>query len=308
MEVIPQLVWRWKIGAYLFLAGAGAGAYLVGVMAMFAGYDVPARLAVTVGIPVVAISTLFLIADLGHPKKFFTAMLHPGTSWISRGFYILLAQLAVGGVHVALWVWPFNLLNDASDVRSIIAVIGAICGVATALYTGILIGVIVSRPFWNSPLLPVLFLVSAVSTGIGLVFLATTIWKVLAGQPDQVVVVAILGDLARADIVLILVECLIVYLYLQIAYDRAKEAVNLLIRARFATAFWGGFVGVGLLIPLLLEYVALRLGDPNTEMLLGFVAGIAVLFGGLLLRFMLLGAGVRVPLYVRVPFWVRPGV
>lgn len=307
MEVIPQLVWRWKIAAYLFLAGAGAGAYLIGALAMFGGYDAPAKIAITIGPPIVAVSTLFLIADLGHPEKFFIAVLHPSTSWISRGFIILLVEIIVGVIHIGLWVWPFNVLNGAPEWRAAVAVVGGIFAVATAIYTGLLIGVIVSRPFWNSPLLPVLFLVSAASTGIGLVMLATPVWYGIVGGADQAVVGTFLRDVAQADMILIILEALIVYLYLQIVYDRAPEGVALLTRGKFSGVFWGGFIVVGLLIPLIIEYFALFLGELAAEMLVGLVAGILVLFGGLLLRFLILAAGVRAPLYVRVPFRVRPG-
>lgn len=307
MNVIPQLVWRWKIAAYLFLAGAGAGAYLLGVIAMFGGYDAPAKLAITVGIPVVAFSTLFLIADLGRPEKFFTAVLHPSTSWISRGFFILSAEIIVGAIHIAFWVWPFNSLSASPDLRAGIAVIGAIFAVATALYTGILIGVIISRPFWNSPLLPVLFLTSAISTGVGLILFFVPIWFGLIAGGANSTLAAFVKDMARADMILIILEALIVYLYLQIVADRAPEGVALLTKGKFSGVFWGGFVVVGLLIPLVVEYFSLLLTDINAEMLAGFLAGVLVLFGGLLLRFLILSAGVRAPLYVRVPFRVRPG-
>lgn len=65
MKTTPQGLWRWKIAAYLFLAGTGAGAFVVGVISDFMGYAMPAKIAITFGVPVVAFSTVFLILDLG---------------------------------------------------------------------------------------------------------------------------------------------------------------------------------------------------------------------------------------------------
>ena len=35
------------------------------------------------------------------------------------------------------------------------------------IYTGVLLGALVARPFWNNPMLPMLFLVSALKDGDG---------------------------------------------------------------------------------------------------------------------------------------------
>ncbi len=59
MEIVPQAVWRWKIAAYLFLAGTGAGAVIVGVVGDFLGYALAAKIAIGFGIPAVALSTCF---------------------------------------------------------------------------------------------------------------------------------------------------------------------------------------------------------------------------------------------------------
>ena len=142
METVPQAVWRWKIAAYLFLAGTGAGAVIVGVVGDFLGYVLAAKIAIGFGVPAVALSTLFLIMDLGRPAKFLTAILHPGTSWISRGVVIISALLVSGGLTVALWVWPFGgVLEMHTELRATLEVFSLIFAVATCTYTGILIGI-----------------------------------------------------------------------------------------------------------------------------------------------------------------------
>ena len=307
MDTVPQAVWRWKIAAYLFLAGTGAGAVIVGVVGDFMGYAIPAKIAIAFGIPAVAVSTLFLIMDLGHPAKFFRAMLHPGTSWISRGFFIVSALIVSGGLTVILWVWPFGSVLDVNQgLRTALEVIALVLAVATCIYTGILIGIVVSRPFWNNPLLPILFLISAVSTGIGAVFFITPIVSSVLGiaSPKTAEFVT---RLESADMILIIVEAMAIYLYLTLVFDRAPEAASLLLTGKLSRLFWGGFLVVGLLVPTVIEYFASMMHEGVSQSLLTLVAGVLVLIGGFLMRLLILAAGIRSPLILRTPFRVRPG-
>jgi formate-dependent nitrite reductase membrane component NrfD len=307
METVPQAVWRWKIAAYLFLAGTGAGAVIVGVVADFMGYAIPAKIAITFGIPAVAVSTLFLIMDLGHPTKFFRAMLHPGTSWISRGFFIVSALILSGGLTVILWVWPFGSVLDVNQgLRTALEVIALVFAVATCVYTGILIGIVVSRPFWNNPLLPILFLVSAVSTGIGAVFFITPIVSSVLGIASSKTA-EFATHLESADMILIVVEAMAIYLYLTLVFDRAPEAASLLLTGKLSRLFWGGFLVVGLLLPVVIEYFASMMHEGVSQSLVTLVAGVLLLIGGFLMRLLILAAGIRSPLMLRTPFRVRPG-
>ena len=307
METVPQAVWRWKIAAYLFLAGTGAGAVIVGVVGDFMGYAIPAKIAIAFGIPAVAVSTLFLIMDLGHPAKFFRAMLHPGTSWISRGFFIVSALIVSGGLTVILWVWPFgNVLDVNQGLRTALEVIALVLAVATCIYTGILIGIVVSRPFWNNPLLPILFLISAVSTGIGAVFFITPIISSVLGIASPKTA-EFATHLESADMILIIVEAIAIYLYLTLVFDRAPEAASLLLTGKLSRLFWGGFLVVGLAVPMVIEYFASMMHEGVSQSLLTLVAGVLVLIGGFLMRLLILAAGIRSPLILRTPFRVRPG-
>lgn len=307
MKAVPQSVWRWKIAAYLFLAGTGAGALIVGIIGDFTGYVLSAKIAVGLGVPLVALSTLFLILDLGHPEKFFTAVLHPSTSWISRGFLIVSALLISGGLLAILWVWPFSSVLDANQgLRTIVESMVLALAVATCVYTGILIGIVVSRPFWNKPLLPVLFLISAVSTGIGGLFFITPIVQSALGI-SSFETGKFLIHLELADIILLVFEGIAIYLYLAVVYNRAPEAARLLLKGKLSGMFWGGFLGAGLLVPALIELFAWADHKVAPQLATLLVAGVLLLAGGFLMRLLILAAGIRSPLMVHTPFRVRPG-
>ena len=178
--------------------------------------------------------------------------------------------------------------------------------VATCIYTGILIGIVVSRPFWNNPLLPVLFLISALSTGVGGLFFVTPILRSALGiggaETD-----AFLTHLESIDIILVAAEVVIIYLYLTLVYDRAPEAATLLLKGKLSGLFWGGFLGAGLLVPVAIEFFSWMNREGAPQPLAPVVAGVFLLVGGFLMRLLILAAGIRSPLNVRAPFRVRPG-
>lgn len=307
MGIVPQSVWRWKVAAYLFFAGTGGGAILVGVLGDFLGYRFPAKVAVAFGAAAIAFSTLFLILDLGRPEKFLRAMRHPSTSWISRGFFILSAAVLSGGLVVFLWAWPLGghwaslpRLREAAEAAAFLFAL------ATCIYTGVLLGIVISRPFWNNPLLPVLFLISAISTGIGGIFLVAPLACSALGfaghETSQ-----FLARLESWDILLVLAEAVAVYLYFALVFDRAPDAAALLLKGRLAGLFWGGFLGAGLLIPVVIEISASVMHADASPWLSPAVAGIFLLVGGFLMRLLILAAGIRSPLVVRAAFRVRPG-
>jgi formate-dependent nitrite reductase membrane component NrfD len=302
---VPQSIWRWKIAFYLFLAGTGAGAYLAAVLEDLMGFRAPAKVGLAIAAPLVIVSTFFLIADLGQPARFMRAFVSPGHSWIARGTWILSGFIVLGLVTIALTVWPFDILGP--QARLILQAVTSVFALATAIYTGILIGVVIGRPFWNSPMLPFLFLISATSTGIGAIFLAGAVWFSMAGQSSSPAVHGMLVNLGRMDIILIGVEALVLYFYLAIVYGRSKESVGLLLGGPLAGLFWVGFALIGLVVPFILDYVAIYATAGVTSLTVGAVSGICLLVGGLFLRALILAAGLRSPLYVRIPVVVRPG-
>lgn len=305
---VPQSVWRWKIATYLFLAGMGAGSYLAGVYANWVSNATQGRTGIVLGVVLVAISTLFLISDLGVPGQFYLAFSRPGKSWISRGTWILTGFIIIALVHIGLSMWPLQVIGNDGPATATLYTLGVLFALATSLYTGLLIGVLPGRPFWYSPIIPVIFLVSAISTGIGAFILLTAIFTLAGQSPNIAQLIPLLESLARIDIVLIVAEALAIFLHLVIASRKAGDSVKALISGRLAGYFWGGLVGIGLFIPLLLDIMGMLPLSAPAKLTAGVVASICLLVGGLLLRWLVLSAGIRTTIYVRTQFQVRPGV
>ena len=167
MEYTP--IWSGIIACYLFLGGLGGGAFATSA---FLAWRHPE--AVTMRklghwiAPIVVIVGLVLLmfdakAGLHNPLRF--ALLTNFGSVMTWGVVILAAFVIVALVA---------LIMDLKKRRVPMAleIVGAVLGICVAIYTGCLLGVCKTFPLWNNALLPVLFLVSAVSTGMAAVLLA----------------------------------------------------------------------------------------------------------------------------------------
>jgi len=285
LEGQVQTEWGWLIAAYLFLAGVGGGAYLAGVIVDFkygADWMTLSKIGVFLGVPCVLIGTLFLLADLGKPLNAWRVWMKPGTSWIARGTIIIVLFMIFAAIQTAFWVWP--LPGSIENARGIIAVLGAIFAFLTVIYTGLLLGYSQPIALWRTALLPVLFFVSAVSTGIMAIILIgrTGYFPVNAEQ---------LARLARIDASILVFEMFVLIVFLYNAYRtiESRYSAKRLLAGAVAPAFWLGVVACGVVIPFFLELYG---GE-------GVAAGLAAvlgLFGGLCLRYSILAGGTLDPI------------
>lgn len=281
-----QVEWRWLIAAYLFLAGVGGGAYLTGIVADFAGgadWMLVSKIGVSLGMPCVLIGTLCLLADLGTPVNSWRVWMKPKTSWIARGTIIIVVFMILAAIHTALWVWPFpGPLAENEAARHVIGVLGAVFAFLTVIYTGLLLGYSQPIALWNTALLPVLFFVSAVSTGIMAIVLIGQFLDVTGTQ---------LTLLANIDAVIVVFELFVLTVFLYNAYRtlESRFSAKRILAGPVAPVFWLGVVACGLVIPLILE---LQGGHGITAI----VAALLGLFGGLCLRYTVLAGGTVSPI------------
>ena len=294
----PQEHWGWIIALYLYLAGMGAGSYIIGSIihwfinpsrvVFIRGLPLdPAKAAILWGPILVAIGAPFLILDLGIKKRFLYACLNPRTSWVARGFLILSIFIVFGLVLFAKSVLPFESLHAESALWYILEAIAFVFAFGTAIYTGILLKATKSIPLWNTYFLPLLFLVSALSTG-SMAIILSTLGTGLFSHDAGALKVLISGEQ-----ILVVIEGIVLYLYLSRSYrasEQGKDSVRLLLFGEKKLIFWGGIVLLGFIFPVILENIASFF--PGNVMLI-FVAGILLLFGGFFLRLGVLSAGIK---------------
>ena len=154
------MVWDGFVAFYLFLAGLGAGAFVLGVLAGWAKNPAPRmkKIAFLVVLVTVAVGTLVLVFDakagLGNPMRFFLLVTNL-SSVMAWGVIILSAFLVVAFVDLVI-------LMVKKKTPKALDIVGLALFGCVAAYTGVLLGDAgVAFPLWNMAVLPILFVVSA---------------------------------------------------------------------------------------------------------------------------------------------------
>ena len=294
----PSLhIWTWEVAMYLFLGGLTAGIMVFAAIMTVLRKDEEAPFATTklaLLAPIalsLGMTTLFL--DLEHKLfvfRFYTAfqLLSPMSwgAWILIVIYPvsilqILSTLRAGYPQVSPYVDRFAigkwLLDWCEAYRRPVAMVAIPFGIALGIYTGILLSAFSARPFWNSGVLGPLFLVSGLSTAAALVAL-------VARKHSEKVL------FTRIDLALIAAELALVALFiinLASGTEQQLLALESIMSGPYALVFWILFVGVGLLIPLLLELLEIR----GLARRVAIVAPVLVLLGGYVLRQVMIDIG-----------------
>lgn len=309
------LNWGLPVIAYLFLAGVGAGAltvsasmYLRGSGRAAATHLETARYGAFIAPLPIMIGCGLLVFELGSFEagnwfRFLNLYKVINLSPMSVGTWLLSVAIMVSLAYAYTFVPGAPGVPDERREawRRMLAWVAVPLGMGTAVYTGVLLGAMPSRPFWNSPILAMLFLVSALSTGVAVILLARAL---LAPAGRDAEAQSHLHDsgylLTASDVLLIGLEILVVFLFLIFAYltvGDVKAAVTvILFGGSLATHFWFWFVAIGLVVPALIElyYVMPRLiyhGTFAPPRGVEILVPVIILIGGFMLRYVVVVAG-----------------
>jgi protein NrfD len=204
-------------------------------------------------------------------------------------------------------VWLVDRVADLTRlpgrVHGALRIVGSALAVLVVVYTAMLLSDLAAVAVWNRTYLPLIFLLSGVSTGISAALLGT---------------VASGGALTRinhrfclTDDVIIVVELVAIGALLTFLVDSANlgaQATLSNLLGPFQLAFVGGVLVIGTSIPVLISITVTVLhqftdfGESSTgRRLLTYGYGtkyVLVLVGGFLLRYVVLLAAVKTPLAV----------
>lgn len=312
---MKTIEWGYLIINYLFLGGLSAGLFFVSAVAVFLQsgderYKRIARWGAFVAPWPVALGSTLLIFDLGNWYRFYKLFLH--FRWLSPmsigawllGLFTLLALLyAYAWLRETEREWLFSRLPkafgflrplnvDIDVYRRTIAAAGLPIAVGVGIYTGVLLGAVQARPFWNTNLVAQLFLFSALSTGCAALMFAFAFSRKPL-QSDELRLLYLL------DIGLLTLEFFTVLPYLvhgQLSVEAVRESMQLILGGPFTFVFWVFFLGLGLLLPLAIELgemtpVLVSKSALHARKWLVGVTAVLILSGGFLLRYVFVFAG-----------------
>jgi len=304
--------WGWLVAIYLFLGGMGAGAFLIAAVIELSGkryeqeYCPTTLVGAGISGPLIVIGTVLLIFDLGAGLRepwrivnMFTNLSSVMTwgIWI-LSFFIPIAfvygVLEVMHVYPGILEWLRKWLRFLPEtlpyraIKRIVCSIGILLALGTALYTGVLLSVVQAVPLWSTPILPVLFLISAVSTGMALSLdLSATV--MVPETPHR------FKRLPVIHIALIGLEIIVLAVFFYISFQKggeAAESVQLILTGAGSLIFWVMVAGLGLVFPLVLNVYALLRGSHGH--VVGILAGAAIVVAGLFVRYLIVAAAIPV--------------
>ncbi len=231
MEMLPaqrQALWGWPAVINFALGGLGAGWYVIAVLA--AGFErSPGVTAASWAAPVLVLAGFAAVAaEAGRPLRGPRVLMRLRTSWMSRELLIGIAFVLLVAADLA---FPLRLHRVQAMVAAILL----------ALAQGFIVRRARGVTAWDVPIMPLLFLLSALLSGAGAYLLV----EVGAGRPP-------LPALAGAVLALIVVTFIAWARYLVWTSEESfTRAVAPLREGRSALVTDGTGYGLPLLLGLL---------------------------------------------------------
>ncbi|MDE3073972.1 MAG: polysulfide reductase NrfD [Chloroflexota bacterium] len=281
-NVAHEKPWERLVSAYLWTKSIAAGVLvLAGALlglGLFTSDPVLAVAAPAISLVFLGLTTVFLLADLGKPRRFLYILTKPNfSSWLVWGSYILILFGATGALWLAAW------LGDMPALLHALVWPAVVLGVLAAIYSGFLFGQAEARDFWQTPLLPIhLFVQSAAAGAAALLLVEAPLGGALV-QPLS----AVLAGALLLHLVLVLAEIVVPHSNLMVA-----QSSELIVRGPYARPFWVIALLGGVALPLALLASAAAVAAPAQPV----AAGVLALLGLLVYEDIWVQAGQAVPL------------
>jgi len=223
------------------------------------------------------------LVHLGHPLRSWRIFISSGwkTSWISRGLYFVSFFLILGAVHIGLLfgATPATPLLIVTDIFAFLVII----------YGGFAMNYVNGIALWNTALLPILYLVSAIWGGAGLT-LATALATGAVGLGLAV------GEWIRILLIGFIIILAVYLISMRYGSPAGGVSVREIVKGRWAPLFWIVVIVSGLAIPVGTVIVSFLAGLEATPVALLYIAIFCGLLGDLATRYLILRCGYYHPI------------
>ena len=308
-----ELQWGILVVLYPFITGLVAGAFILASLERV--FNVEAvkptyRLALLTAFAFLLVAPLPLQLHLGHPERSLEMYLTPHTNsamamfgfvylwylmvvlvleiWFDyRKELVLLARQSHGLTRLmyrAMTLWSDDISPEALELDDKLGRGLTVIGIPSAFmlhgYVGFIFGSIKANPWWSTPLMPIVFLFSAIVSGIALVML---MYIVISKYRKTVISMLCLDTIARFLFYAFLVDFSLEMLDLihrVYESDESFKALDFMVKTRLFTSQIVLQIVLGTLVPLvILAATELMRFRESTRRVLYTVAGVLTLIG-----------------------------
>ena len=293
--------WGVLVALYLFLAGTGAGAIFVSAFYVLDKkienfrYLKLARVSSLYGVLLLIVGVIMIVIDLTTFRagvenfdldkllRFYKLfMTFVPSSIMSWGTWLLFIAIPLS------FVFTITLYSTKAFIkyRVLLARINMILSIGICTYTAFLLGDVTHNIVWSNSALIILFMVSALSSGLAIVLLfKSLIFKEIKTEES------LLFNKVDASILTFEILCVAIFAYTISVISKAQSIDYILsLSTNVGKLWWIGAVIIGLVLPLILNIYAITLKKKLSH-LSEYTIILAVLVGAFLLRYSILIAG-----------------
>ena len=309
--------WDLLIVIYPYITGLVAGAFIVSSLYHVFGltrFRPVARFSLVTALAFLIVTPLPLLIHLGRPERALEMFLTPNLTSAMSAFgyiwfiYLLLVLLEVWlifrpdivryasssegtrkTIYSILSLWIYDISEESLAIDKKLIKILAFIGIPAAFllhgYVGFIFGAVKANPWWSTPLMPIIFIMSATVSGIALLIVLYVVVTRIRKAPldhDCLHFLALwLVGFLSANVVL---EGLEVFTMLYES-EESWGIVSQLITQKIALSYFGIQFILGSLLPLfVLGSVEIIKSTEQTKTTLRFSSAVLVLIGVFAMR------------------------
>jgi tetrathionate reductase subunit C len=251
-NIVHQEAFGIFIAVYFYLTGLSAGSFILSTLAYGFGMDQfkpLGRIGVVLATILLIIAPLFLLLHIGVPHRAWHLFVYLNfESPITWGSFLLVLY------PINCIIYGYFMFKDKMKLTRIFGLIGIPLAISVHGYTGFILAFGKARALWNTALMPLLFLVSAIVSGIALMILVLYIKERFFSKGKKLDE-GLLFNLGKMLAWMIVFDLFLVgsdLVVLSISHSDAQEAAHLLLGGSFSPLFLVGENLLGKIIPFFL--------------------------------------------------------
>ena len=279
------------IAIYFYLTGLSAGSFILSTLAFGFGmekFKPLGRVGVVLATTLLIIAPLFLLLHIGMPQRAWHLFVYLNmSSPITWGSFLLILY------PINCLIYAYFMFKEKAKQTKLFGFIGIPLAIFVHGYTGFILAFGKARALWNTALMPILFLTSAIVSGIALMILVYII-KARFFSKSKSVNLDLVYSLGKMLVWVIVFDLFLVgcdLIVLSISHSDAQAAANLILAGKFSFLFILVENILGKIVPLIL--IAVPKFRSQTTVI---IASILVIIGIFFMRYVVVLGGEHIPL------------